>query len=141
MGTKERQRAARRRRAAKEARFRCPADRAARARPFRLVAERINELRGDVAAAANREEAAAAAREKVASGATRLAALGPTYDAFDVREDVRLSQTTSNPEPYRQAEDEGTASTVEIVAAPLAGREACGSRTTSWPPPTRPRRR
>lgn len=60
--------------------------------------------------------------EDATRAATELELLAAPFDAFDVLENVRLSQTLADPESFKETEHEGLAALVEVVAVILACR-------------------
>jgi len=73
--------------------------------------------------------ATAAATSDLQDAAYQLARLTEPFDAFDVLEHVRMSQSPHNPETYKETEHEGTAAVIELVALILGTRaHRAGSR-------------
>jgi hypothetical protein len=92
-------------------------------RPLRLLVESsgrfgtyLEPAQGDSAAAATR------AMEDACAHASRVAELAAPFDAFDVLESVRISQTPLDAETYKETEHEGSAAVVELAALLLAAR-------------------
>lgn len=99
------------------------------ARPLRLVIEGSNRFEaylrgsgGDPAAAGT------VARSEAIEIVRNVATVAEPFDAFDILENVRLSQLLTNPETYQETEHEGRAALIELTALALAAR---GHRTGS----------
>ncbi len=92
-------------------------------RPIRLVLDSAQLLHRYLRAAqGDAAGAAAAAFADAVTAVRRVVDLAQPYDAFDVLESVRLSQTPHDPESYRETEDEHSGAVIELCALVLAGR-------------------
>ncbi len=93
------------------------------ARPLRLIVENGERLHAYLRASGGDVSAAAiAARNEAISIVRQISSAAEPFDAFDVLENVRLSQVMTNPETYQETEHEGSAAVIELTALALAAR-------------------
>jgi len=92
-------------------------------RPLRLIIEGSDRLHGYLGASSGDPAAAAmTARNEAIAIVQEVAAVAMPFDAFDVLENVRLSQVMTNPATYQETEHEGSAAVIELTALALAAR-------------------
>lgn len=99
------------------------------ARPLRLIIEGGDRFHAYLRGSGGDPAAAAAvARSEAIAIVRNVATVAEPFDAFDILENVRLSQLLTNPETYQETEHEGSAALIELTALALAAR---GHRTGS----------
>ena len=118
----QRRRAAKRKRAQQSARPLKAEDIPSLPRPLRLAVEGYERMATLVGDSANETEAREVLDEQLRSAVQRIFVLTERFDAFDLIELLKVSETLSNPETYRETEHEGLAAVIELAAAILSCR-------------------
>ncbi len=118
----QRRRAAKRKRAQRGARPVEAEDTPTLPRPLRLAMEGYERMATLVDQSANEAEAREILDEQLRAAVERVMELTERFDAFDVIECLKISETRSDPETYSETEHEGLAAVIELAAAILSCR-------------------
>lgn len=118
----QRRRAAKRKRAQRRARPLEAEDIPTLPRPLRLAVEAYERMATVLGQSANEAEARNILDEQLRAAVERVVDLTERFDAFDVIECLKISETLSDPETYRETEHEGLAAVIELAAVILSCR-------------------
>lgn len=138
MGSKsQRQRAAKRKRAQAKARPLTPDEAALLPRPLRGILEGFDRLDAQLENVDSFDAAIANVTRQIEALVDHVLDLATGYDAFDIVESLKLSETTVDLESYRETEHEGLAAVIEIASVILCTRGSRGGITPSGDGPSR----
>lgn len=90
-----------------------------RPRPLRLAEESSDRWATMLGQSASAMEARKSLDEQLRSAVERVVELTSRFDAFDVIECMKLSETVHDPETYSETEHEGLAALIELAAVIL----------------------